>query len=772
MMPKPLKDLYIGSDYVAPRSFLEKWATFRLSPHVSNWPIEVLKILGENYPHVVDNMRPATVDLEKVNKDTGMGSGGIIVWAKREAPSGQGLTSSERSQSLPAGPSIVIPFVVRNFEMTPLDVFISGKKVLPLTPKRIAEEMGGEEIFSGVDRSRGGDVSNLSQLQPPAEAFYGQFGQSGAGGGGGFGRFAKLGKRMLKAAGGRSKIAMRGSDADSMILQQVLSTTSPTEMRSFSDRVYRDPATLAQFVKNKNVDVLQRIIKANPITASDIKNVERWAFPKNVLLFHKVSPGQWEVRSFNDFFPSGDTLHLSERQLLEEFSDYPQVNERAWNTDGFIVTVGHKEVSPVVWHDNMEADTTAIHTPGVWLAVSGNKQVMKGFAWTGYCDYHENCHPETLWYDGQHWSIQDKMQGEHLADEEWEFSEGFMKPGVWFTWLHTHENGEQHPMTPFKVVAVYASDSAGSEGSVTVRATDMFGHDVTFLIRSGIEKIHSATGIIDPAIAEGLGGNAFFVPKETPIITLGSQRIRMVEHARELAHAFRDTAISNLALSRDKAHPATTLVVTCTDKESSLYRLEGNIMEPLTGANACDVGQLKAKWVLVMLGCSVEEAGRILEQAHSMPSKHVYVMSLRPMKYEANIRANKLGEIMKVADTMRVDLLKEAAYIKDKNSVDALLSLNFVSPENLLVFLQNVDTFRDVEAKLAKLLLLTRFGLEAVPEPAVANALKNLNIVTESLEMLQGVLGNQMTPEGEMEFDDKPEDREAVPLGADTTNEV
>ena len=764
------KDLYVQPKYTPADGDLRKHATHRLSPHVSNWTVEVLKIIGEDYPWVVEGMRPATVDLEKVNKDTGTGFGGVVIWAKRQAPGGKGTPNYTKQQKLPAGPTIVIPFVVRNFEMSPLDIFVAEKKVLPLTPKRVAEAMQAHEIFSGVDRSRITDMSSLQgSLQPPPEAFYGQFGrQYGGGEGQGFGRHASLGDRMLKASGAE-KVAGSISTQDSLILNQVLSTSTPDEMKSFSDRICKDPATLAQFVRNKNVDVLNKIIKARPLTASDIKNTERWAFPKNVLLFEKVSAGQWKVTTHNDFSLSGDVMRLSEKELLEEFSDFKSVRERLWNSNGFIVTVDHKETKPVVWHDNMKPDTTPVNAPGVWLVVTGNKQIAKGFSWKGFCDFECNHLNYCLWYDGNTFSVQERIQGERLSGEDWEFSEDALKPGVWGTWLHTHENGDQNPSMPFKILAVYTKDKS-YEGKVLIRATDLFGHEVNFIVTPGIEKMHSATGILDPVLAGELGARAYFVPAETPFITLGSQKIPLVEHARELTHAFRDTALSSISLTRDKAHPATSLVVTCTDRHAGTYRLEGNILEPLTAVNAIDCSKLKAKWLLVMHGCSVEEAERILTQANSMNRTHVYVMALRPMKYEATIRTNLNGEIIKVSKAMRRNLLKEAAYIKDKNSVDAMLSLNFISPDNLIVFLQSLDKYRDVESSLAKLLLMTRMGLEAVPESAVASALKNVNTVTEALEMLQGVLGQKTTPEGEVELQESVEDeRKKTPSNADTT---
>jgi hypothetical protein len=136
--------------------------------------------------------------------------------------------------------------------------------------------------------------------------------------------------------------------------------------------------------------------------------------------------------------------------------------------------------------------------------------------------------------------------------------------------------------------------------------------------------------------------------------------------------------------------------------------------------------------------------------AHDLKGTHLYVMGLRAMKSEANVKLDKVtGDILKVSSGLRRNLIKEAAYIRDRSSVDAMLSLNFVTPNNLIIFLENLQSFRDVEEHLAKLLLMCRFGLEAVPEAAVQNALKNLNVVNEALEMLRGVVGTQMTPDGD-----------------------
>jgi hypothetical protein len=762
------KTLFVNGDYKAPEAFLRKYAQHKLSPNTQNWPIEILKVLGEDYPWVTEGVRPATVDMEEVKKDEGTGYGTVVVWQKgaNEVPKGYG------QQPTPTGPSILLPFVVRQFEMSPLDIFITGKKVLPLTQKRVREAFLGSNIFTGVDKSLMKSDGLLSQLAPPPEAFYSRFGRTS------YPSELGEGGRSVYSSAGANKEAGAISTQDSYILNQLLPTISKDELRRFSDVVYRDPNTLAQFVRNSNVDILQKIVKTKPLTASDFKNVAR-AIPKNVHLFQKLSPGQWKVTSYNDRYMSPDHVCANELDLLKKFSGMPEVAKKIAAGKGFILTVNHDEVKPVMWHTEMTPETEPVSSTGVHYVVHANKSIEKMFCWKGFLDYELDPVDYVLAYDGDCYAVQDVVQGEKL-DEDWKFEEGTLKPGIWGTFLVKNEDGEQEPVMPFKILAIYREDRY--QNRVFIRATDMFGHEANFIVmpppppapkpvkgdlaiaspyNRPPEKWHNATGVLSPDLADQLGARSYIVPGDTQFITLGSQSVALAENAKTVKDAFRVTAMANFSSFRDKTRPTTTVAVACTDKAGGTYRIEGNCLELLLSSNVADVDTLKAKWALVMLGLSVEDAQKALNLAEQY--HQVFVMNVRPPKAEVNIKIDPQSEeILKISAALRKDLLKEAAYIKDKKSVDALLALNLVSPENLMVFLKNMDKFEEVEQDLAKLLLMCRFGLEAVPETAVANCLKNLTLVNESLEMLQGVLGKQMSAEGAIEFGDNEEQAQTM----------
>jgi hypothetical protein len=90
------------------------------------------------------------------------------------------------------------------------------------------------------------------------------------------------------------------------------------------------------------------------------------------------------------------------------------------------------------------------------------------------------------------------------------------------------------------------------------------------------------------------------------------------------------------------------------------------------------------------------------------------------------------------APHLRCNLLKEAAAaIEDTETMDAVLSLGFLTPETISGFVDNLPTYDECLSKLSELLIAVRVGLEDVPEAAVLSCVRNLHKVVEGLEGLR-----------------------------------
>jgi hypothetical protein len=99
----------------------------------------------------------------------------------------------------------------------------------------------------------------------------------------------------------------------------------------------------------------------------------------------------------------------------------------------------------------------------------------------------------------------------------------------------------------------------------------------------------------------------------------------------------------------------------------------------------------------------------------------------------ANLLENEYEEYTVKIKGIAQDLVKEASTLADPSSVDAILSLNMVTKENVLEFVHQLPLFEQVLSNLAKLLLVIRLGLSTVPEMAVTKSMRGLAKVVEIL---------------------------------------
>jgi hypothetical protein len=84
-----------------------------------------------------------------------------------------------------------------------------------------------------------------------------------------------------------------------------------------------------------------------------------------------------------------------------------------------------------------------------------------------------------------------------------------------------------------------------------------------------------------------------------------------------------------------------------------------------------------------------------------------------------------------------VSLIKAAARTGDESSLDAMLGLQFITPQNVRMFTENIDDLDQLSGKLASLLLATRLGLEHVEEDSVKEAMDGLAHTVGQLRLLQ-----------------------------------
>ena len=85
---------------------------------------------------------------------------------------------------------------------------------------------------------------------------------------------------------------------------------------------------------------------------------------------------------------------------------------------------------------------------------------------------------------------------------------------------------------------------------------------------------------------------------------------------------------------------------------------------------------------------------------------------------------------------LRQDLVKEAAFIPDPGAVDSVLSLGFINPENIHVFLSALPKLEDSQGRLCELLIAARLGMRELPVSALEKSIRAVEEVIEGLKTL------------------------------------
>ncbi len=95
------------------------------------------------------------------------------------------------------------------------------------------------------------------------------------------------------------------------------------------------------------------------------------------------------------------------------------------------------------------------------------------------------------------------------------------------------------------------------------------------------------------------------------------------------------------------------------------------------------------------------------------------------------------NDVIDITNKIRYNLVKEASALKSNETVDSVLSLNFITPENVAGYIDSLPSFEESASKLAELLIGVRLGLSDVPEAAVSSSLNGIERAISGLKKLQ-----------------------------------
>lgn len=707
-----------------------------LSDNPEAWQREVASEIFKQLPFLGDYA--VNVTIEKVSPERGYGLGWADVSSKSDAP-------TQEQETLP---KVKVPLIIKDRQLQPMDVFLDGETVLPLTETRLHEHLFRTATFETSTRQPQ-DRGMADQLYPPMRTNYGNNMMSL--GEGVMGKFAadkfagdlqemaeslNNGKKLtlkealkkqaeedpmayarrLKAEGSAQKFAgpraKKEKDACgdmpkmASLLEAISHTVPEAEVDAFVDSIKADQVMKVAAIKNPAFR--SAIMK---IAAFRSQGTEKTAealvrsIKPNVVQLVKLASGNWQVKWANTeaYRPLEATVGPDQASELTGGGDKIQET-----SPGGTVTLSTNSAQKT------NLDSSKIETIqhfGFWKVWDeGSNSEMYGWVFP-IIDL--EMHPLPLYIfvemQGQTYSVQDEIAGTQLqqsADIMDSLRSAMQEAsgnGVFVT-----DGDSPLAVGPFTI----ASTGAGPGGAQEMSAQDAWGQDVHLIPTPGLNEI------------QPIDQGTFSIPAELSWVPLRGEPTMLVRSPLD---------VENTQAAQQNPN---TVSVGSTGKGE--FNLDGAPVDKLAAADRQFLKKAEAEFLLVGMGVSPFEAREILTQAEKGSLVKVAgVKTITPLSVVH-------GEMIKRAAAvlgdfpyhLRRNLVKEAAALEDSETADKILALNFINPENISAFADYLPELDDTSSKLAELLMASRLGLDHVDEGAAESAMRNLEEVIEGVKQL------------------------------------
>jgi hypothetical protein len=169
------------------------------------------------------------------------------------------------------------------------------------------------------------------------------------------------------------------------------------------------------------------------------------------------------------------------------------------------------------------------------------------------------------------------------------------------------------------------------------------------------------------------------------------------------------------------------------------YSLRGvNKYASAAGMDHTNLHHSEVKFLLACLGADLTKIASSIKIAQTSGLAEIHGLRFIPTKQEkiAAYRP-KAQALIKAASAIKRNLFKEASFVNNAQTVDALLSLNFVTPDNISKFVGKIPHFKATISNLAMAMLASRIGVREIPEEACSVAMAKLIEVVDGLERLR-----------------------------------
>lgn len=654
--------------FLDPSISLEKVASnAHLEDEPERWPIEILKLAYQQVPSL--RSYEADIELDRVDGPRGYAVGKVVIYPtqmNKEAAAGENRL-------------VVLPVVVRDRELSPLDVYSHRGKMWPLDEEEIQQLLFNASAFERVaDKSQfPGGTEIDSQIQPPTV----DHGYNG---------------------GAMWKQASEGFATE--------------DVDAFRQRLHEETGLRLSYL---GIEALQ------PYTRDLLGFKEKTASERFAGQLENIKPTSIQFVEKGKGYLVKTASHLcfapQERQVTR-FEAQKLLNEKSWER---LATDGYLTLSPEPLQTEQAVEKVAQEADrfGIYRVWSGGK------AYEGFVVPHSltldgtNLQAQMFLGEDRH-AMQEKIAG--IFERDITVIPGPPRGKGVFLYQEGPMAVAYEPVEIKNMSKVASTSQPGVEDVTYYGRRLATGEDITIQVVPGLKKVAQ------------FGDRLYAIPATFGWLSLEGKQVK-VSDSKDVAHVF----------EHQKTAGSDSVVLHKSD--DGQFWFEGDNSNILRGES----GQSPwAEFNLCLLGVTGKQARELTKVA----SRHgkVRIPQTRFITPENDIKGQMVKKAHVVYQAARelpkIDLFREAAILTGKKAqelwkqasvvlsretLDAILSLNFVTPENVSVYVSYLPELEKVSSILAELLVASRIGMDEVRESAAKNAMTQVHAVIRGLEQIQ-----------------------------------
>jgi hypothetical protein len=627
----------------------------QLGEDVEAWPEEIVQKFKERVPHAA-NMN-LMVKFMKKDDENGTATGSVVV-------------STTEKQA-------IVPTIVKDFMLFPMDVFIAGGKLLPLTQQFFDSFFSKNEVFHNLEE-------------------YPTFG--------GLGRFedSNLWNVTYPPSLGRYAYASAGYE----ILDQISDTI---DVRPFRDYLIKNPLVAIGFQKHGHAEVIKKL--ASLVNANEFRPGKDKLVQKNIFMLRREAPSKYSILANSDkvFSPVLTKLDLS-RHELEKFVS--KVSDCAADDINDVDQNGEKVLKAPKVEDDSQVYIERGQSVGVekanefdhYIVRKKNGVEVEGLVIPKVIDLDQEPVDLKLFIGKDLSTMQKEIAGVRKQNSQFRLPFSQPRTGQTGTFVYMPDKSHALATVPFTVVSITQHGECPPE----FKLMDLTGRAFKVRMSGGdwLKRIVLQDGVYE------LPGKFKWVPMEGFDEVTNSA----VDFAAKTAGAKTASPVKIMATGANR------LAIKGVDKYAEACGWDQTSMEPW-----------QLKFILTSLGASQEKIAAILEDVNTDKPTIVHGLA-RPKLASEMPKSETMG---KLAKALRRNLIKEASVIDNAQTVDALLSLNFVNPDNISKFVGKLPSLKAAVSQLASLLIASRLGVREIPEHSASTAMMKMVEVIQGLEALR-----------------------------------